>query len=153
MDISDNVTLPGLRRFARCGFVNRRAQVGVADKLMKALNLNRGVGRYPVGQLSGGGQQKVAFSRAMMIDPLVMVIDEPTRGVDVGAKAELLRAVRAFADRGRGVIVTSAEIEELLEICDRILVMSGGRVTGHFDLHQRKPTVREVLDVAFGVSA
>jgi rhamnose transport system ATP-binding protein len=89
----------------------------------------------------------------MMIDPQVMVIDEPTRGVDVGAKTELLRAAREFADRGRGVIITSAEIEELLEICDRIVVLSAGRAAGQFDLHQNRPTVREVLDVAFGVAS
>lgn len=153
MDIADNVTLPSLRRFSRCGLVMSRRQEDVAGRLMKEFGLNRRIGRYPVGHLSGGGQQKVAFARAMMIDPRVMVIDEPTRGVDVGAKAELLRAARAFADRGRGVIVTSAEIEELLEICDRIVVLSAGCAVGHFDLHQCKPTVREVLDVAFGVAA
>jgi ABC-type sugar transport system ATPase subunit len=151
MDIADNVTLPSLRRFSRLGIVRERSQHTVASRLMESFSLNRRLGRYPVGHLSGGGQQKVAFARAMMIDPQVMVIDEPTRGVDVGAKAELLRAARDFADRGRGVVVTSAEIEELLEICDRIVVLSVGRLVGEFDLHQRKPTVREILDIAFGV--
>ncbi len=153
MNISDNVTLPSLRRFSRYGMVRAKRQRSVAGQLMESFGLNRKVGRYPVGQLSGGGQQKVAFARAMMVDPQVMLIDEPTRGVDVGAKAELLRAARTFADRGRGVIVTSAEIEELLEICDRIVVLSAGRSVGHFDLHQNKPTVREILDVAFGVAS
>ncbi|MFD2416439.1 sugar ABC transporter ATP-binding protein [Amycolatopsis pigmentata] len=152
MDIPDNVTLPGLKRFSPYGMVKRRAQWVVAGTLMKSFNLNRPIGRYPVGHLSGGGQQKVAFARAMINDPRVMVIDEPTRGVDVGAKVDLLRAIRDFADRGRGVIVTSAEIEELLEICDRIIVMSAGRTVGHFDLHQKRPTVGEILAVAFGVT-
>jgi ABC-type sugar transport system ATPase subunit len=151
MDIANNVTLPKLSRFSRYGIVNSQRQQSIAGKLMEAFNLNRKVGRYPVSQLSGGGQQKVAFARAMMIDPQIMVIDEPTRGVDVAAKAELLRAVRTFADRGRGVIVTSAETEELLEICDRIVVLSAGRAVGSFDVHERKPSVREILDVAFGV--
>lgn len=152
MDIPDNVTLPGLKRFSPYGMVKRRAQWAVAGRLMKSFNLNRSIGRYPVGHLSGGGQQKVAFARAMINDPRVMVIDEPTRGVDVGAKVDLLRAIRNFADQGRGVIVTSAETEELLEICDRIIVMSAGRTVGHFDLHQKRPTVREILAVAFGVT-
>jgi ABC-type sugar transport system ATPase subunit len=153
MGIADNVTLPSLKQFAQYGIVKRRAQSNVADKLMKSFNLNRSIGHYPVSQLSGGGQQKVAFARAMITDPLVLVVDEPTRGVDVGAKAELLRAIRSFADRGRGVIVTSAETEELLEICDRIVVMSAGRVVGHFNLHQKKPTVREIFAVALGATS
>jgi ribose transport system ATP-binding protein len=153
MGIADNVTLPSLKQFAQYGIVKRRAQSNVADKLMKSFNLNRSIGHYPVSQLSGGGQQKVAFARAVITDPLVLVVDEPTRGVDVGAKAELLRAIRSFADRGRGVIVTSAETEELLEICDRIVVMSAGRVVGHFNLHQKKPTVREIFAVALGATS
>jgi ABC-type sugar transport system ATPase subunit len=153
MDISDNVTLPRLRQFARRGIVSSRRQQSAAQRAMRTFHLNRNVGRYPVAHLSGGGQQKVAFARAMMIDPDVLLIDEPTRGVDVGAKAELLRSARMFADQGRGVIVTSSEIEELLEICDRILVMSEGRASGIFDLHAKKPSVREILDVAFGVAS
>ncbi|WP_158605570.1 sugar ABC transporter ATP-binding protein [Amycolatopsis panacis] len=151
MSIPDNVTLPRLYPFSRAGLVSSKRQLGFAQERLAAFNLNRTVSRYPVNQLSGGGQQKVAFARAMVVDPEILLVDEPTRGVDVGAKAELLRAIREFAGQGKGVIVTSAETEELLEICDRIMVLSAGRVVGHFDLHQHKPTVREIFDIAFGV--
>lgn len=153
MTITDNVTIPRLPRFSRFGLVNERRQRTATEGWMRAFRLNRTVGTYPVGQLSGGGQQKVAFARAMVVDPNVMIFDEPTRGVDVGAKAELLRAVRDFADGGKAALVTSSETEELLDICDRIVVISAGRLVRSFDVHQKKPTVRDVLDAAFGVTA
>lgn len=152
MSVPDNVTLPKLGGFSRLGFVSAARQQRFAQARMEEFNLNRRVTRFPVSQLSGGGQQKVAFARSMAVRPTVMLVDEPTRGVDVGAKAELIRAIRTYATDGRGVIVTSAEPEELLEVCDRIVTLSAGRVVGHFDLHVETPTVHDLLDAAFGVA-
>ncbi|RYH66429.1 MAG: sugar ABC transporter ATP-binding protein [Alcaligenaceae bacterium] len=152
MSIPDNITLPRLKPFSRLGLIWPKRQMIFAQNQMEAFKLNRRVANYSVSQLSGGGQQKVAFARAMAVGPEVLLVDEPTRGVDIGAKAELIRAIREYAVEGKGVIVTSAETDELLEVCDRIVTLSAGSVVGHFNLHQEKPTVREILDVAFGVN-
>jgi ABC-type sugar transport system ATPase subunit len=151
MSIPDNVTMANLSEVAHGGLVDNRAQLRRARELMEPFRLNREVGRYPVSQLSGGGQQKVVFAKYMNQDPNVMLIDEPTRGIDVGAKVEVLHAVREYARRGKGVILTSSEIEEVLDVSDRVLVLAGGRLVGGFDMHKESPSVRDVLDLAFEV--
>jgi ABC-type sugar transport system ATPase subunit len=79
--------------------------------------------------LSGGNQQKVVLAKWLLAEPQVLILDEPTRGIDVGAKFEIYQLIHALADRGAGVLVISSEIEELTGLCDRILVMSQGRIT------------------------
>ena len=83
--------------------------------------------------LSGGNQQKVIFARWLLCEPTVLLLDEPTRGIDVGAKFEIYQLIGELAERGRGVILVSSEMAELLGLCDRILVMSGGRLAGIVD--------------------
>ena len=80
--------------------------------------------------LSGGNQQKVIFSRWLLTDPAVLLLDEPTRGIDVLAKYEIYKLIISLADEGKGVILVSSEMPELMGLCDRIIVMSGGRVAG-----------------------
>ncbi len=86
----------------------------------------------PVAQLSGGNQQKVLLGRWLLRDPDVLLVDEPTRGIDVGARAEVHRLLLDLAGRGKALVVASSELEELFELCDRILVMSAGRIRGSF---------------------
>ena len=83
-----------------------------------------------VGKLSGGNQQKVVLSKWLMTEPDVLILDEPTRGIDVGAKYEIYTLINAMADSGRGIVVISSELPELLGICDRIYTLSFGRITG-----------------------
>jgi putative multiple sugar transport system ATP-binding protein len=85
-----------------------------------------------VGQLSGGNQQKVVLSKWLMTDPKVLILDEPTRGIDVGAKYEIYVIINELAEAGRGVVVISSEMPELLGICDRICVMNAGAFVGEF---------------------
>ncbi len=151
MSVPDNVTLAGLRSVGKFGFVSGRKQMDAAKSLLTTLSLSREVGRYPVGWLSGGNQQKVAVAKWLHHDPAVLLVDEPTRGIDVGAKAEVLDALRQAADNGKAVIMTSSEIEEVLEISDRVIVMAQGRAVAEIDLHTNNPTPGDILHVAFGV--
>lgn len=151
MSLPDNVTLARLGDVSRFGVVRSKEQLAVAKKMLTNLALSREVGAYPVGWLSGGNQQKVAIAKWLYRDPDVLLVDEPTRGIDVGAKADVLDAIREAANQGKAVIVTSAEIEEVLEISDRVIVMSEGRAVAEIDLHTQSPTPGDILHVAFGV--
>jgi ribose transport system ATP-binding protein len=89
--------------------------------------------RQAVKTLSGGNQQKVVLARWLLEDPAVFILDEPTRGIDVGAKAEIYRLINELARRGAGVLLISSEIEELIGMCDRILVMATGRISDNIE--------------------
>ena len=100
--------------------------------LLDELELSSQQTKMPT-QLSGGQRQRVAFGRALIINPKVLLLDEPTRGIDVGAKAEMFEIVRRLATQGIGVIFSSSELPEVLALADRILVLSKGKITGVFD--------------------
>ncbi|MFE4950172.1 sugar ABC transporter ATP-binding protein [Leifsonia sp. NPDC056665] len=150
MSVPDNVTLANLNAAGRFGFVSTRRQLNAAKVLLGQLSLSREVGNYPVGWLSGGNQQKVAVAKWLYRNPAVLLVDEPTRGIDVGAKSDVLDALRNAADSGKAVVMTSSEIEEVLEISDRVIVMSEGRAVAEIDLHTQNPTPGDILHVAFG---
>ena len=101
----------------------------------------------PVKTLSGGNQQKVVLAKWLLAGPQALILDEPTRGIDVGAKFEIYQLIHELADRGAGVLVISSELEELTGICDRILVLNRGRFTGEFarDQFDRKAILRAAL--------
>ena len=96
--------------------------------------------------LSGGNQQKVIIGRWLLTDPEVLLLDEPTRGIDVGAKYEIYQLILDLANRGKTVLMVSSEMPELLGVCDRIVVMSGGRVAGEVDA--RNTTQEEIMTLA-----
>ena len=100
------------------------------SKVIEGLNVKTPSQNTPIGTLSGGNQQKVIIGRWLLTDPEVLLMDEPTRGIDVGAKYEIYQLIIDLANRGKGVIFVSSEMSELLGICDRILVMSNGRIGG-----------------------
>jgi ABC-type sugar transport system ATPase subunit len=104
----------------------------------------------PVRQLSGGNQQKVLLARWQMKNPRVFLADEPTRGIDVGAKASILASLRAFANAGATVIVVSSELEELTSLADRVVVLSHGSLVGEFDAGDSGVGVDRMLSAAFG---
>ena len=103
---------------------------GQAERLGARLNLKYGHVGQPVSLLSGGNQQKVAIAKMLSVNPKVIFLDEPTRGVDVGAKAEIHRILRDLARSGVGMVVISSELPELIGICDRVLVIREGRIAG-----------------------
>ncbi|MGQ7297188.1 sugar ABC transporter ATP-binding protein [Quadrisphaera sp. KR29] len=126
--IAANTTLASLARFARAGFLDRGAEVEAAREQARALDLRPVDVAREVRTLSGGNQQKVVLARWLLRDCRVLLLDEPTRGVDVGARAEIYALVRSLADRGVAVVLVSSEIPEVLGLADRVLVLADGRV-------------------------
>ena len=110
--------------------VDGNEEVVRAEGYRKSMRIKTPTVMTIVGNLSGGNQQKVALSKWMMTEPEVLILDEPTRGIDVGAKYEIYTIINDMADQGKGVIVISSELPELLGICDRIYALAYGRITG-----------------------
>jgi ribose transport system ATP-binding protein len=128
MSVLDNGSLPRLGTFSLGGFVRQRARGKAVEKAMSSVNLrSRGMSQH-VGTLSGGNQQKVVLARWLTQHVDVLLLDEPTRGVDVGARSEIYQLIRSLADRGVAVMVVSSEIEEVLGLADRVLVVREGEV-------------------------
>jgi ribose transport system ATP-binding protein len=148
MTIRENVTLPGIWNYTNLGLINQSAETNIAEREVKSLRVKTpSVESLPI-NLSGGNQQKVVLAKWLALNPKVLIVDEPTRGIDVGAKAEVYRLLRALADRGVAVIAISSDLEEVLNISDRIAVMREGTIVGFLD----RPEFSEqaVMDLAFG---
>ncbi|GAA3458272.1 multiple monosaccharide ABC transporter ATP-binding protein [Saccharothrix longispora] len=129
-DIKRNVSAAGLGKLATRGWVDENEEYSVAERFRKSMGIRApGVGTT-VGTLSGGNQQKVVLAKWMFTDPDVLILDEPTRGIDVGAKYEIYSIINELAAEGRAVLVISSELPELLGLCDRVYALSEGRVTG-----------------------
>jgi ribose transport system ATP-binding protein len=129
--VAFNLGLANLDRIllaAPLPFISTRRRKTMAETIIRDLAIKTAGPDVPVGHLSGGNQQKVVIGRWLQAQPKILVLDEPTRGVDVGARAEIHRLVRALAQRGMAVLVISSEPEELPDLCDRVLVMAEGRV-------------------------
>jgi ribose transport system ATP-binding protein len=132
--IFENVTLSHLLRYARAGlFLDRRREHAVTATLGRRLGLRSASLRQPVGQLSGGNQQKVVFARGLAGEAQVLMLDEPTRGIDIGAKQELYQLIRQLSGQGAGILLVSSELPELLGLADRLLVLHEGRQTALLD--------------------
>ncbi len=131
MSICNNINVGVAGRDARMGgLLNFRKGRERSGRAIKELNIKAASAKGPVGALSGGNQQKVLLSRLLELNPRVLILDEPTRGVDIGAKSEIYRLIDDLAKKGIGVIVISSELPELIGICDRVLVMREGRIAG-----------------------
>ena len=128
-----NVSVADLRRFRRRGLLDRRAERAAADEHLRDLRTTPGDPDRLVGELSGGNQQKVVLARWLLRRCRVLLLDEPTRGVDVGAKAEIYRVIRSLAGAGMAVVMVSSELAELVALCDRIVVMADGRAVATLD--------------------
>jgi ribose transport system ATP-binding protein len=131
--LSKNVTLADLGRFLRGGLINLRAERAAATEQLRALGTVPDDADRLARELSGGNQQKVVLSRWLLHECRVLMLDEPTRGVDVGAKSEIYRLIAELAGRGLGVLMVSSEMDELLGICTRILVMREGVLVAELD--------------------
>ncbi|MCC2312775.1 multiple monosaccharide ABC transporter ATP-binding protein [Cellulomonas xiejunii] len=128
--VQHNVSAANLGSLSRGGVVDREEEVEVAERYRRELNIRTRTVDTLVGKLSGGNQQKVVLAKWLHADPDVLILDEPTRGIDVGAKYEIYMIINRLADAGKGVLVISSELPELLGVCDRIYALSQGRVTG-----------------------
>ena len=142
-----NTALSVVDRLARAGFLTRRRENDTVAKVLGDLKV-KGALADPVGTLSGGNQQKVVLGRALLTEPRLLLLDEPTRGVDVGAKAELYQLLAAAAARGIGVLLASSEPAELVGLCDRVVVLHDGRGAAELDTHDAGEA--ELLAAAMG---
>jgi len=129
-DIKRNVSAARLDKLARRGWVDDNEEYRVAEGFRRSMNIKAPTVTSVTGQLSGGNQQKVVLSKWIFTDPDVLILDEPTRGIDVGAKYEIYTIINQLADDGKAILVISSELPELLGICDRIYALSAGRITG-----------------------
>ncbi|WP_295784853.1 ATP-binding cassette domain-containing protein, partial [uncultured Microbacterium sp.] len=143
--IKRNISLAGMRKLVKGGFVDGDEEYLVANRYRKSMNIKAPSVDVVVGKLSGGNQQKVVLSQWLFSDPEVLILDEPTRGIDVGAKYEIYTIINALAAQGKGVLVISSELPELLGICDRIYTLSEGHITGQLPIEEATPEALMVL--------
>ncbi|MDQ0382223.1 sugar ABC transporter ATP-binding protein [Amycolatopsis thermophila] len=146
-----NTVLSIVDRIARAGVVPRRTERRAAADVVERLGVKLGSLRDPVGSLSGGNQQKVVLGRGLLTDPALLLLDEPTRGVDVGAKAEIYRLLGEAAGRGVGVLLASSEPAELIGVCHRVVVLRDGRSVRELDT--ASTTEAELLAFSMGEGA
>jgi ribose transport system ATP-binding protein len=151
LSVRFNVTLASLGRLMRWfGLDRRRERTLVRDQITR-LRIKTPSPNAIVDNLSGGNQQKVALAKSLLTDPKVVLMDEPTRGIDVGAKAEIYALINQLAQDGAGVLMVSSELPELLAMCDRILVLREGRLTAEID--RKEATQERILEAATGGEA
>ena len=149
LSIKDNVGVSVYNKFLKAGFVLDHKKINqVVDDSIKKLSIKTPSMKEHIANLSGGNQQKVIVARWLANDPDVLIMDEPTRGIDVGAKYEIYQLIFNLAKQNKGVIICSSEMPELLGICDRVLVLSSGHLTGEYDLvHDREHATQENIMV------
>lgn len=129
-DIKRNISIASLGKFTKRGLVNANEEYRVASEYRSSMNIKAPTPNSIVGKLSGGNQQKVVLSQWINVDPEVLILDEPTRGIDVGAKYEIYTIIQELASQGKAILVISSELSELIGICDRIYAIAEGRITG-----------------------
>ncbi|MDZ7374845.1 MAG: sugar ABC transporter ATP-binding protein [candidate division KSB1 bacterium] len=150
MSVLENMTLPSLDRFSRWGFLDKASERRNAARFVDELRIRTPSLRQAVRNLSGGNQQKVVLAKWLLTHCRVMIFDEPTRGIDVGAKWEIYNLINALAERGVAIVMISSELPEILGMSDRILVMHEGRVAG--ELLRGEATQEKVMRLATGSS-
>ena len=138
-DIKRNISMASLKKLERFGLVHDNEEYRVADEFRKSMNIKAPSVLAKTGKLSGGNQQKVVLSKWIYSDPDVLILDEPTRGIDVGAKYEIYAIINKLASEGKGIIVISSELPELLGISDRVYAISEGRITGEVPIAEATP--------------
>jgi len=148
MAVSENLSLASLRRDQKAGLINRRAESDLCREMIGKLRIKTPGGKQPAQFLSGGNQQKVVLGKWLAMRPRVLLLDEPTRGIDVGAKQEIYQLMEQLAADGVAILFVSSEMEELLGMADRVLVMHQGRMTG--ELTGSGLTEQSVMHLATG---
>jgi ribose transport system ATP-binding protein len=148
--IRENVTLPGLGRFATAGLISSDKERVNAKEMCGRLNVKASSVEVKAANLSGGNQQKVVLAKWLALNPKVLIFDEPTRGIDVGAKAEIYELMRKLAESGVAIIMISSDMEEILHISDRVAVMHEGAIAGV--LERDECTEENIMRLAVGAS-
>ncbi len=148
MAVRQNVVMASLNNLTRFGFVHKKGVDEITSKLVKSLDIRTSGFSQRAGTLSGGNQQKVVISRWLALEPDLLILDEPTRGIDVGAKAEIHALLRNMADEGVSILMISSELPEILSVSDRIVVMRDGKIVAEFD--PIETTQDEIMHAAAG---
>ncbi|RWX79170.1 sugar ABC transporter ATP-binding protein [Neorhizobium lilium] len=150
-DLRINLTLASLTKFSGALQIDAKRESDALDKAIKDFDIRTGTKTILAGQLSGGNQQKLLLAKMMLLDPQVVIIDEPTRGIDIGNKQQIYTFIAGLAEEGRSIIVVSSEMPELIGICDRILVMRSGQIVG--EVTGDHMNENEIVALATGVNA
>ena len=147
LNITENTTVSSLGQFSFGGFfINDRKRAAKTAELIERLAVKTASQKTAIRTLSGGNQQKVIFGRWLLTDPEILLLDEPTRGIDVGAKYEIYQLMEELAAKGKSILIISSELPELLGTCHRIYVMSGGEITG--EVNAATATQEELMTLA-----
>ena len=144
--IKENISISILGRLQKMFFIDSKADVKLAEESVERLKVRTPNIYKKIIELSGGNQQKVLLARSLATDPKVLILDEPTKGIDVGAKSEIYKMIQELAAQGIGVIVISSELPEVMGLSDRIIVMCEGRITG--DITREEATEEGILTMA-----
>ncbi|MBV8377180.1 MAG: sugar ABC transporter ATP-binding protein [Verrucomicrobia bacterium] len=147
LSVAHNITLANLRRFVTSFWLSEARELAEIHAMIRSLSIKTQDPQQPITSLSGGNQQKVVVAKSLLTEPQVLMLDEPTRGIDVGAKAEIFEIMNQLAEKGLAVLFVSSELPEMFVIPDRVIVLSKGRVTGEF-LHDQ--LTEEALVLAAG---
>ena len=146
LNIRENTVISNLRKYRRFGLLRNALMRKDTDAQIKAMRIKTASQRSKIRELSGGNQQKVIIGRWLLTRPEILLLDEPTRGIDVGAKYEIYQLINNLAAEGKAVMMVSSEMPELLGVSDRILIMSGGRLTG--EVNAKETTQEEIMTYA-----
>ena len=146
LTILENTTISSLKKYLRSGLLSKKKMTESTDWSIDAMRIKTPSQSTQIRSLSGGNQQKVILGRWLLTDPEILLLDEPTRGIDVGAKYEIYQLIIDLAKQGKTVLMVSSEMPELLGVCDRILVMSGGRLAGEVDA--KTATQEDIMTLA-----
>ena len=142
-DIKRNITIANIRKIARFKVINDKKEIVEAENCRKKLKIKCTSILQKSMNLSGGNQQKLVLSKWIFTDPQILILDEPTRGIDVGSKYEIYSIINQLVEEGKGILLISSELPEILGMCDRIYVMSEGKITG--ELTNKEATQEKIM--------
>ena len=145
-DVRQNVTLANLRALASRGIINGNQEIRVANDYKRSLNIKTPTIHQRVSNLSGGNQQKVSLAKWLFVQPNILILDEPTRGIDVGAKFEIYTIMNQLVEQGMSIIMISSELPEVLGMSDRVYVVSAGEITGELPIEEA--TQEKIMQLA-----
>jgi ribose transport system ATP-binding protein len=148
--VESNISMASFRKFSKLGFIRRSIEKAIAARHVRALAVKTPSAKVPVRNLSGGNQQKCIVGRWLEISPRIFIMDEPTRGIDVGAKYEIYSLMKQIAEGGGAIILISSELPEVLNMSNRVLTIFEGRLTGEFD--PRSSSTDEIMSAALGIA-
>jgi len=149
LSVKVNMTVANIKEYSKYGFLDFKQETAACNDMVNALSVRRPTNETVISLLSGGNQQKVIIGKWLLTSPEILILDEPTRGIDVGAKAEIYKLIGTMAQQGKGIIMVSSELPELFGVCDRILVMHQGKIMAEYTRDEFDE--KDVMQSAFGM--